>query len=103
MAKRIEAKKLTTIRKAESKVPVIGVFSPCDPRIDRDSRKRAQNVISLVADTISPNVVLPDKTPAGVVYSDILIDSESQADIVAHVLRHAILFLHLTDKSNTFT
>jgi L-fucose isomerase len=89
MAKKIEAKKLTTIRKAEPKVPVIGVFSPCDPRIDCDSRKRAQNVISMVADTISPNVVLPDKTPVPVVYSDILIDSESQADIVAQQFRKA--------------
>jgi len=89
MAKKIEAKKLTAIRKAESKVPVIGVFSPCDPRIDCDSRKRAQNVISMVADTISPNVILPDKTPVGVVYSDILIDSESQADIVAQQFRKA--------------
>lgn len=83
------AKKLTAIRKAEPKVPVIGVFSPCDPRIDCDSRKRAQNVISMVADTISGNVVLPDKTPAAVVYSDILIDSESQADIVAQQFRKA--------------
>ena len=45
MARKIEAKKLTTIRKAESKVPVIGVFCTCDPRNDFERRKRSQNLI----------------------------------------------------------
>lgn len=89
MTKKINAKKLTNIRKAEPKTPVIGVFSPCDPRIDVDSRKRAQNIVGLVADAISGKVVLPDKTAVDVVYSDILIDSEKQADIVAQQFRKA--------------
>ncbi len=62
MAKKIEAKKLSAIRKAEPKLPVIGVFSPCDPRIDKASRKRAQNIVAMTANVISGQVVLPDKT-----------------------------------------
>jgi L-fucose isomerase len=77
------------ITKPSPKIPVIGVFSPCDPRIDKDSRTRARNIIQMVADTISGKVVLPDKMPVPVVYSDILIDSEKQADIVAQQFRQA--------------
>ncbi len=74
---------------ATPKAPVIGVFGPCDPRIDADSRKRAQNIIKMTADKISGTVVLPDKIPVEVVYSDILIDSEKQADIVANQFKDA--------------
>ncbi len=89
MAGKVSAQRLETVKKASPKIPVIGVFSPCDPRIDEASRKRAQNVIAMVADTISGNVLLPDKTAVQVVYSDILIDSEAQADIVAQQFRNA--------------
>jgi L-fucose isomerase len=89
MAKKKSASRLPEIRKATPKVPVIGVFSPCDPRIDQPSRKRSQNIIAMVADTISGQVVLPDKTPIPVVYSDVLIDSEAQADVVAQQFRRA--------------
>ena len=89
MAKKIKAACLSEIKKGTPKTPVIGVFSPCDPRIDDSSRKRAQNIIAMVADTISGQVVLPDKTPVPVVYSDVLIDSEAQADLVAQQFRQA--------------
>ncbi|MDH4202104.1 MAG: hypothetical protein OEV87_04360 [Phycisphaerae bacterium] len=89
MAKNVKASCLPEIKKPSPKVPVIGVFSPCDPRIDAASRKRAQNIIAMVADTISGQVVLPDKTPVPVVYSDVLIDSEAQADVVAQQFRQA--------------
>ncbi|MBL7215023.1 MAG: hypothetical protein ISS71_05035 [Phycisphaerae bacterium] len=89
MAKKIKATCLDGIKKATPKTPVIGVFSPCDPRIDAASRTRAQNIIAMVADTISGQVVLPDKTPVPVVYSDVLIDSEAQADVVAQQFRQA--------------
>ena len=80
---------LPQIRQAQPKVPVIGVFAPCDPRIDDDSRKRSQNIIRMAAETISGQVVLPDKTPVSVVYSSVLVDSERQADIVAQQFRQA--------------
>jgi L-fucose/D-arabinose isomerase len=89
MSKNDSAKKLPSIGKPSPKIPVIGVFSPCDPRIDKDSRTRARNIIQMVADTISGKVVLPDKTPVPVVYSDVLVDSEKQADIVAQQFRQA--------------
>ena len=89
MAKKSKATCLPGIKKGTPQTPVIGVFSPCDPRIDAASRKRAQNIIAMVADTISGQVVLPDKTPVPVVYSDVLIDSEAQADLVAQQFRQA--------------
>ncbi len=45
MAKKIEAMRLPNIRKATPKVPVIGVFATSDPRIDKDSRTRCQNIV----------------------------------------------------------
>ena len=89
MAKSVEAKHLPNIRKATPKVPVIGVFATSDPRIDKDSRTRCQNIAKMAADTISGSVVLPDKTPVPVVYSTVLVDGEAQADIVAEQFRNA--------------
>ena len=88
MAK-IAAKCLTVSRSVKPKTPVIGVFAPCDPRIDKDSRTRSQNIVQLVADAISGTVVLPDKQAVPVVYSNVLVDSEKQADIVAQQFRKA--------------
>ncbi len=69
--------------------PVIGVFSPCDPRIDKASRKRAANIIKMSADIIADNVKLVDGKPVKVVYSDVLIDGEKQADVVARQFEQA--------------
>jgi len=89
MAKKIEAACLPNIRKATPKVPVIGVFATSDPRIDKESRQRCQNIAKMAADTIGGSVVLPDKTPVPVVYSTVLVDGEAQADIVAQQFRKA--------------
>ncbi|MHC4520662.1 MAG: hypothetical protein ACYTAS_18885 [Planctomycetota bacterium] len=89
MAKRAEATQLPIIRKAISRVPVIGVFATSDPRIDEDSRTRCQNIVKMAADTISGSVVMPDKTAVPVVYSNVLVDGEAQADIVAEQFRKA--------------
>ena len=89
MAKKTEARCLPNIRKGTPKVPVIGIFATGDPRIDRDSRTRCQNITKMAADVISGSVVLPDKTPVPVVYSSILVDGEAQADIVAQQFRKA--------------
>ena len=87
MAKKVPARLLPNIRKATPKVPVIGVFATSDPRIDKASRTRCQNIAKMAADRISGSVVLPDKTPVPVVYSTVLIDGEAQADIVAQQFR----------------
>jgi len=89
MAKKVEAVRLPVIRKATPKIPVIGVFATSDPRIDKDSRTRCQNIAQMSADVISGSVVLPDKTPVPVAYSTVLIDGEAQADIVAQQFRKA--------------
>ena len=84
-----EARHLPNIRKATPKIPVIGVFATSDPRIDKASRTRCQNIAKMAADCISGSVVLPDKTAVPVVYSTVLIDGEAQADIVAQQFRKA--------------
>ncbi|MHC4721445.1 MAG: hypothetical protein ACYS6I_01925, partial [Planctomycetota bacterium] len=89
MAKKVTPVRLANIRKVEPKVPVIGVFAACDPRIDKASRTRSQNIVKMAAEVISGAVVLPDKTPVAVVYSAILVDGEAQADIVAQQFRRA--------------
>ncbi len=80
---------LPKIRNPQPRTPVIGVYAPCDPRIDQPSRQRAQNIVKMVSDTISGRVVMPDKTPVEVVYTDVLIDGEGQADLVAQQFRAA--------------
>ncbi len=89
MAKKQQAICLPEIQKADPRIPIIGVFSPCDPRIDQDSRQRSRNVAAMVANTICGQVVLPDQTPVPVVYSPTLVDSEKQADVVAQQFRAA--------------
>lgn len=89
MTAKLAATALKDVKKATPKTPVIGVFAPGDPRIDAASRQRAQNIIRLVAQAISGQVVMPDKTPVPVVYSSVLVDSEPQADIVAQQFREA--------------
>ncbi|MHC4640477.1 MAG: hypothetical protein ACYS32_02455 [Planctomycetota bacterium] len=89
MAKKVEARHLPNIRKATPKVPVIGVFATSDPRIDKASRTRCQNIAKMAADCISGSVVLPDKTAVPVVYSTVLVDGEAQADIVTQQFHKA--------------
>ena len=89
MAKKVVPVRLPNIRKAAPKLPVIGVFAACDPRIDKASRTRSQNIVKMAADVISGSVLMPDKTPTPVVYSTMLIDGETQADIVAQQFRKA--------------
>lgn len=89
MAKMNKAMRLPNIGKAQPNMPVIGVFATSDPRIDRDSRERCRNITKMAADNLAGSVVLPDKTAVPVVYSDVLVDGEAQADIVARQFRKA--------------
>lgn len=89
MAKKVTATCLPAIRKAAPKLPVIGVFATSDPRIDKQSRTRCQNIAKMAAEVISGAVVLPDKAPVPVVYSAVLVDGEASADIVAQQFRKA--------------
>ena len=62
---------------------VVGVFATCDPRIDQASRKRSQKIVQMIADAVASELIYPDGSPVPVVFSDILIDGEKQADEVA--------------------
>ena len=84
-----EARKLGSDNLMDSSVPVIGVCATGDPRIDEDSRTRAQNIIKMTADILADRVQMPDGTQVPVVYSDVLIDGEPQADTVARQFKDA--------------
>ncbi len=68
----------------ETQLPKIGVFAACDPRIDEDSRKRSQNIVKNVADALAGVININYDQAVPVVYSDLLVDGEAQADKVAH-------------------
>jgi len=72
---------------SEPGVPTVGVFATCDPRIDEASRRRAVNIVEMVARIICEGVALPGGEPARVVYAPLLVDGERQADAVARQFR----------------
>ena len=74
---------------AATGLPVIGIFATGDPRIDKDARLRAGNIVKMTADQLAGEVVTPDKTAVPVVYSDLLVDGEKQADLVAAQFKKA--------------
>ena len=79
----MKATKLTNREIDKTELPVIGIFATCDPRIDKDSRTRAKNIVKMAANQIAGHVVSPDKKEIPVVYSEILVDGERQADQVS--------------------
>tara|TARA_B100000963_G_scaffold220585_1_gene192252 strand:+ start:12690 stop:14393 length:1704 start_codon:yes stop_codon:yes gene_type:complete len=79
----MKATKLNNREIDKTALPVIGIFATCDPRIDKDSRTRAKNIVKMAANQIAGHVVSPDKKEISVVYSEILVDGESQADQVS--------------------
>ena len=79
----MKATKLTNREIDKTELAVIGIFATCDPRIDKDSRTRAKNIVKMAANQIAGHVVSPDKKEIPVVYSEILVDGERQADQVS--------------------
>lgn len=79
----MSASKLSSKDPSRREGPVIGVFATGDPRIDRDARTRAANIVRMVAEGISGELKLPGGAAVPVVYSDLLVDGEIQADVVA--------------------
>ncbi len=78
------AKKLSPAKYIPTDNLKIGVFASCDPRIDQDSRIRAGNITRMTAEILDGSVVLPCGTSVPVVYSEVLVDGETQADKVAN-------------------
>jgi len=80
---------LSTKNVGKQKLPVLGVFAPCDPRLDDGSRQRARNIVRLTAEALARHVRNVDGQPVPVVYSNILIDGEKEADAVARQFENA--------------
>ncbi len=78
-----DAKRLGATTRATVNIPTFGVFATCDPRIDKESRQRAANIVEMAAGVIADQVCMPDGSAVNVVYSPILVDGEQQADMVA--------------------
>ncbi len=78
-----KAQRLSLTTKSAVAAPAIGVFATCDPRVDKESRQRSNNIIKHAADILADQVKLPDGKPVRVVWSPVLVDGEAQADIVA--------------------
>jgi L-fucose isomerase len=65
------------------------VFATGDPRIDEASRKRAANIVGIVANVVARNVRMPDGKAVEVVWTPVLVDGEKQADLVARQFKAA--------------
>lgn len=72
-----------------NKVVTFGLCAACDPRVDKESRERTQNIIGMIAEELVSRVQQPNGEPVKVVYSMVLIDGEPQADIVARQFKDA--------------
>lgn len=85
---------MTTARKIKAQDQQVkrftfGVCGTGDPRIDQQSRKRAANIVGIIAELVAEHVRYPDGRPVDVVWTDLLIDGERQADTVARIFRDA--------------
>ena len=84
-----KAKRLSQDASGPAEAITFGVCATSDPRIDAESRQRCVNIVAMVADKVADAVHMPCGTPAKVVWSDVLIDGEKQADIVARQFKDA--------------
>jgi len=69
--------------------PTLGVFVPCDPRIDEESRTRAFNIGRMTARLLARNLRMPDGTAPNIFYCSHLVDSEATADSGAREMKEA--------------
>ncbi len=72
-----------------SNVPTLGIFVPCDPRIDEESRKRAFNIGQMTATLLSKRLRLPDRKAPNIFTCSRLVDSERTADAAALEMKEA--------------
>jgi L-fucose isomerase len=77
------------VKKKRPGQPTLGVFVPCDPRIDRDSRTRAYNIGTITASLLASRLVLPDGAPPNVFFCSFLVDGERTADEAAREMKEA--------------
>ncbi len=84
-----QARRLPASRTDTPKTMTFGVFTTGDPRIDEESRRRAANIVEIIAERVAKQVKMPDGSPVEVVWTPLLVDGERQADIVARQFRAA--------------
>ena len=77
------------IKKKNAGAPTLGIFVPCDPRIDEESRQRAYNIGTMTARLLADRLRLPDGAHPNVFFASHLVDSERTADAAARELREA--------------
>ena len=82
----------TRLQEINTRKPAVVTFGVCaagDPRIDQASRERAGNIVHTIAEAIAAHVSMPDGRPVNVVWSPMLIDGETQADLLAQQFKDA--------------
>ena len=77
------------VKKRNPKVCTLGVFVPCDPRIDDDSRQRAYHIGTMTARFLADRLRLPDGARPNIFFSSNLVDGEQTADAAARELKEA--------------
>jgi L-fucose/D-arabinose isomerase len=75
--------------KRKPDAPALGIFVPCDPRIDEESRARAFNIGKMTAALLAKRLRLPEGAPPNVFFCSRLVDSERTADTAARELKDA--------------
>jgi len=77
------------VKKRNPKVCTLGVFVPCDPRIDDLSRQRAYHIGTMTARLLADGLRLPDGDRPNLFFCSHLVDSERTADSAAQELKEA--------------
>ncbi|MDD8026837.1 MAG: hypothetical protein PHI34_10000 [Acidobacteriota bacterium] len=77
------------IKRKKPGLPTLGVFVPCDPRIDEFSRARAFAIGVRTARLLADRLRLPDGSAPNVAYASRLVDNEATADQAARELLDA--------------
>jgi L-fucose isomerase len=77
------------IGKKKPGTPTLGLFVPCDPRIDDESRTRAFNIGRMTAALLAGRLRLPDGSLPNIFFCSKLVDSESTADLGAQEMKEA--------------
>jgi len=75
--------------KKKNSVPALGIFVPCDPRIDEASRKRAFNIGTMTANLLAKRLKMPDGNSPNIFYCSHLVDGEKTADSGAAEMKEA--------------
>jgi len=69
--------------------PTLGIFVPCDPRLDEASRTRAFNIGRMTAALLAKRLRLPDGGAPNIFTCSRLVDSEGAADAGAQEMKDA--------------